>query len=106
SWDVEDTSILSGVRPLRRAGVAPGRYRFDVSGPVPRRPDVLVRQDPFHLVPVVDSGADATFCCNMGNCLLRVYGRVSLDQAVNTGRLDIEGNREQTFFFHTLFQGV
>ena len=85
---------------------APVRYRFDVSGPVPIRQDVLVSQDSFHLVPVADIGADVTFRCNTGDYILLVYGRLPLDRAVDTGRLEIEGNREQAFLFNTLFQGV
>ena len=85
---------------------APVRYRFDVSGPVPIRQDVLVSQDSFHLVPVADIGADVTFRCNTGDYILLVYGRLPLDRAVDTGRLEIAGNREQAFLFNTLFQGV
>jgi uncharacterized protein (TIGR03083 family) len=85
---------------------APVRYRFDVSSPVPIRQDVLVSQDSFHLVPVADIGADVTFRCNTGDYILLVYGRLSLDRAMDTGRLEIEGNREQAFLFNTLFQGV
>jgi uncharacterized protein (TIGR03083 family) len=85
---------------------APVRYRFDVSGPAPLRQDVLVSQDSFHLVPVADSGADVTFRCNTGDYILLVYGRLPLDRAVDTGRLEIAGNREQACLFPTLFQGV
>jgi hypothetical protein len=35
-----------------------------------------------------------------------VYGRLPLDRAMDTGRLEIEGNRAQAFLFTTLFQGV
>ena len=85
---------------------APVRYRFDVSGPAPLQQDVLVSQDSFHLVPVADVNADVTFHCHTGNYILLVYGRLPLDRAVATGRLRIEGNREQASLFPTLFQGV
>jgi hypothetical protein len=85
---------------------APVRYRFDISDPVPIRQDVLVSQDSFHLVPVADIGADVTFRCRTGDYILLVYGRLPLDQAVDTGRLEIAGSREQALLFHTLFQGV
>jgi len=55
---------------------------------------------------VADIGADVTFRCNTGDYILLVYGRLPLDRAVDTGRLEIEGNREQAFLFNTLFQGV
>ena len=67
---------------------------------------MLVTQDNFHLVPVADIGADVTFHCNTGDYILLVHGRLPLDWAVDTGRLEIEGNRAQAFLFNTLFQGV
>jgi len=85
---------------------APVRYRFDVSGPAPLRQDVLVSQDSFHLVLTADSVADVTFHCRTGDYILLVYGRLPLDRAVDSGRLEIEGNREQAGLFPTLFQGV
>ena len=85
---------------------APVRYRFDVSGPAPLQQDVLVSQDSFHLAPVADIGADVTFRCNTGDYILLVYGRLPLGRAVDTGRLEIAGNRDQALLFNTLFQGV
>jgi hypothetical protein len=85
---------------------APVRYRFDISDPVPVRQDVLVSPDSFQIVPVADSSADVTFRCRTGDYILLVYGRLPLDRAVDTGQLEIEGNREQAFLFTTLFQGV
>jgi uncharacterized protein (TIGR03083 family) len=85
---------------------APIRYRFDVPGPVPVRQDVLVSQNSFQREPVTDRGADVTFRCTTGDYLLFVYGRLRLDQAVDTGRLEVEGNRQQAALFTTLFQGV
>jgi uncharacterized protein (TIGR03083 family) len=85
---------------------APVRYRFDVTGPVPIRQDVLVSQDSFQVVPVADIGTDVTFRCHTGDYILLVYGRLPLDRAVDTGRLEIEGNREQALLFTALFQGV
>ena len=85
---------------------APIRYRFDVSGPVPIQQDVLVSQDSFQREPVTNRGADVTFRCTTGNYLLLVYGRLPLDRAVDTGRLEIVGNRAQASLFNTLFRGV
>jgi len=85
---------------------APVRYRFDVSDPAPVRQDILVSQDRFQIEPVTDSGADVTFCCHTGDYILLVYGRLPLDRAVDTGRLELEGNRGQALLFNTLFQGV
>jgi hypothetical protein len=84
----------------------PVRYRFDVSGPALLRQDVLVSQESFQLVPAADVSADVTFHCHTGNYILLIYGRLPLDRAVATGRLEIEGNRELASLFPTLFQGV
>jgi len=92
-------------RPVPHLAV-PMRYRFDVPGPVPVRQDVLVSQDSFQREPLTDRGADVTFRCTTGDYLLFVYGRLRLDQAVDTGRLEVEGNRQQAALFTTLFQGV
>jgi len=84
----------------------PVRYRFDASGPAPVRQDILVSQDRFQIEPQTDTGADVTFCCTTGDYILLVYGRLPLERAVDTGRLEIAGNREQALLFNTLFQGV
>ena len=86
--------------------IAPIRYRFDVSGPVPVRQDLLVSQDSFQRESVTDRGADVTFRCTTGDYLLLVYGRLPLDRAVDTRRLEIAGNRAQASLFNTLFRGV
>src|SRR5262245_60982017 len=85
---------------------APIRYRFDVPGPAPVQQDVLVSQDGFRSEPVTDRKADVTFRCTTGDYLLLVFGRLSVEQAVDTGRLEIAGNRQQASLFTTLFQGI
>jgi uncharacterized protein (TIGR03083 family) len=85
---------------------APIRYRFDVSGPVPLQQDMLVSQDRFQREPTTAVRADVTFRCHTGDYILFVYGRLPLDQAVDTGRLVLEGNRAQAVLFTTLFRGV
>jgi uncharacterized protein (TIGR03083 family) len=85
---------------------APVRYRFDVSGPAPVRQDVLATQDEFRIEPVTAIHADVTFRCSGGTYLLFVYGRLPLEQALRTGLIEIEGDREQATLFNTLFQGV
>ena len=85
---------------------APIRYRFDISGPAPIQQDVLVSQDGFRIEPVTDRSADVTFRCTTGDYMLLVYGRLSLDRAADTGRLEITGSRAQAGLFPALFQGV
>jgi hypothetical protein len=67
---------------------------------------VQVSQDGFAVEPVTGQEADVTFRCMMGDYLLLIYGRLHLDQAVDTGRLTIEGNRRHAALFTVLFQGI
>jgi uncharacterized protein (TIGR03083 family) len=85
---------------------APVRYRFEVSRPVPVRQDVLVTQDGFHVESVTDTDADVTFRCTTRDYILFVYGRLPLDRAIHTGRLEIEGDHQQASLFSTLFLGI
>jgi uncharacterized protein (TIGR03083 family) len=85
---------------------APIRYRFDVSGPAPIQQDVLVSQDGFRIEPVTERSADVTFRCTTGDYMLLVYGRLPLERAADTGRLEIAGNRAQAALFTALFRGV
>jgi uncharacterized protein (TIGR03083 family) len=85
---------------------APIRYRFDVSGPAPVQQDVLVTQDDFRIETVSATPADVTFRCSAGTYLLFVYGRLPLGRGLETGLMEIEGDREQASLFTTLFQGV
>jgi uncharacterized protein (TIGR03083 family) len=85
---------------------APIRYRFNISGPVLVRQDVVVSQDGFSIEPIADVGADITFRCSTGNYILLIYGRLNQDKAMDTGRLEVEGDRQQAGLFNTWFQGV
>jgi uncharacterized protein (TIGR03083 family) len=85
---------------------APVRYRFDVSRPVPVRQDVLVTQEGFHVESVTNTDADVTFSGTTGDYMLLVYGRLPLDQAIHTGRLEVAGDRQQASLFSTLFLGI
>jgi uncharacterized protein (TIGR03083 family) len=85
---------------------APIRYRFDVFGPATVQQDVLVTQDAFRIEPVTAAPADVTFHCSAGTYLLFVYGRLPLEQALRTGLMEIDGDREYASLFNTLFQGV
>ena len=84
----------------------PLRYRFDIHGPAPVRQDVLVGQDGMQIMPMTAASPDVTFRGSTGNYLLLVYGRLPLERAEATGRLKIEGSREQADLFPILFQGV
>lgn len=85
---------------------APVRYRFEVSGSAGMQQDIWVTQDGFHLEPATATAADVTLRCDAGTYLLFVYGRIPLEQALQTGRMEVEGDRELASLFTQLFQGV
>ena len=84
---------------------APMRFRFEVAGPVPLRRDVLVTGDSYQTESAGATDADVVFRCDTGNYILVTCGRLSVDRAVATGRLVVEGRRDQAANFHTWFRG-
>lgn len=111
-WE-ESLPVLVGKVPrwrrtAFRAGLelpTPIRFRFDVSGPVPVREDVLVTGDGFRVEACGDNQPDVTFRCNTGNYILLIFGRLDLEVASDAGRLVIEGARDRAAHHTTWFQG-
>ena len=83
----------------------PARFRFEVSGPVPVRQDVVVNNDSFQTEPAVEGRADVIFRCNTGNYILLIYGRLSVAEGLTSGRLSIDGSRKRATHFTSWFQG-
>lgn len=84
---------------------APTRFRFDVSGAAPIVMDVVVDGENFQIEPWGGAQADAVFHCNSGDYILLIYGRMSMEQGVGSGRLKIEGSPERAADFTRWFQG-
>ena len=84
---------------------SPGRYRFDISGPVPVQEDVLVNGDGFRTEPPTGDQADATFQGNTGNYILLIYGRLDVGRAIESGRLSISGGQDRASDFTAWFRG-
>ena len=84
---------------------APVRYRFEVTGVAPVKPDVVVAAEGYAIEPISDTPGNVTFNCNSSECVLLIYGRLDLDQASATRDLRIEGNREQVAKSQHLVQG-
>ncbi len=84
----------------------PTRYRFEVSGLVPVRQDIVVDDDGFRTeFPTVDS-ADVTFRCTAGNYILLIYGRLDPVGPTVSRRLSVEGSQERAADFAQWFQGL
>jgi maleylpyruvate isomerase len=96
--------LTSSFRPVPEL-TAPRRYRFDTSGAFTVQQDVVVSQDGMRLEAMTTQPADVTFRGTTGNALLLIYGRLTLERAVEAGRLAILGERSQAALFSTLFQG-
>ena len=84
---------------------APVRYRFDISSPVPVQEDVEVTRETFLIQPVSGAAANVTFRCNTGNYILLIYGRLSPQKGVASGRLTIEGSQAEADNFAAWFKG-
>ncbi|PKB79449.1 MAG: hypothetical protein BZY88_13495 [SAR202 cluster bacterium Io17-Chloro-G9] len=83
----------------------PTRFRFDISGPVPIKEDLLVTGDDYQVEPSGGNQADVTFQCNTGNYILLIFGRLNLEEALTGGRLAIGGAKDRASEFTTWFQG-
>lgn len=83
----------------------PVRIRFDVTGPVRIHEDIVVKNDSYQTEAAGSGPGDAVFHCDTGNYLLLIYGRLTIDQAVASGRLTLEGTPVGAADFLAWFQG-
>jgi len=85
---------------------APVRYRFLVTGPGPKKPDLVVAGDTIRMEDAGAARPNVTFHCNTGTYVLLVYGRLNLDTAMAAGRLVVDGDRELAGSFTQWFRGI
>jgi uncharacterized protein (TIGR03083 family) len=85
---------------------APVRYRFEVTGAVPRRVDIVIEGDHAHIADATDTPASVTCHCDMETYVLVMYGRLSLAAASGAGRLRIEGEQASVAAFAQWFNGA
>ncbi len=111
-WD-EPLAHMIGMVPrwLRTAFIAnqdmptPVRYRFDISSPVEVHEDILVTGAAYQASPSGAAPADAILRGSTGNYLLLLFGRLQVEQAVATGRVNVEGSLDQAKNFNAWFPG-
>ena len=111
--DEEPLALMAGRVPRwLRTAFSPGlglpvpvRYRFDVSGPVAIKEDVVVNANEFQIENPGSGDADTVFRCNTGNYILLIYGRLDVNQASRNGRLEITGSIERAVNFTAWFKG-
>lgn len=78
---------------LNFAPAGPVRYRFSVTGPVPRTHDIVVEDNICRMEPAGTSVADVTLRRDTDTFVLLMYQRLPLDTATGSGRLTVEGDR-------------
>ena len=70
------------------------RYRFKVGDWPEPISDILIKEDDFSRVEPVDTGVTATLACDVDSFLLLHFGRFKFRQAMESGRLEAEGDTE------------
>ena len=69
----------------------PGRYRWEVAQVAPRRYDIVGEDGAYRIMPASEAVADVTFRGDTETFVLVLYGRLTLESALATGRLRTEG---------------
>jgi uncharacterized protein (TIGR03083 family) len=96
--------VLFSFRPGAKLR-APLRYRFAVTGVVPAHHDIVVEGDQARMEPTGAVEAAVTFHCDTETFVLLMYGRLSPEGAIATGRVGTEGDQRLIAPFGTWFQG-
>jgi uncharacterized protein (TIGR03083 family) len=92
-----------------RPGAPLGRplvYRWEISGSNPHRFDLMVLGDSFRIQPPVAGVADVVVKCSADAYVLLVYGRLTAQEGVASGRLAIDGEAELMRRFESWFKGL
>jgi hypothetical protein len=82
------------------------RYRFEVTGPVPLRADIVVEGDRVGLEEPGESAADATLRCGTETFILLMYGRITPAAALGPECLSVEGDHRLADQFSRWFRGI
>ena len=72
----------------------PVRYRFELTGAVPSRHDIVVEDGTARMQPAETSAPDVTFRCDTETFVLLAYERITLAAALADGRIVVEGDRK------------
>ncbi len=70
------------------------RFRFSLTGTVSGSYDIVVGEGAARMEQTGPEQAAVIFSCDAEMLVLLAYGRISLDQALNSGRLTAEGDQE------------
>jgi len=72
----------------------PVRYRIELTGAVPSRHDIVVKNGKARMQPAEDAAPDVTFRCDSETFVLLAYERIKLAEGLADGRISVEGDRE------------
>ena len=67
----------------------PTRFRFALTGPVKGGYDIVVEDSKARMEPAGPNQAAVTFECDAETMVLLVYGRISLEEALSSGRISV-----------------
>jgi uncharacterized protein (TIGR03083 family) len=84
----------------------PVRSRWEVTGVVPGRYDIVGENGTCRIEPASATAAHVTFRGDMETCVLLIYGRLPLESARASGRLHMEGAPELIAEFEQWLRGT
>jgi uncharacterized protein (TIGR03083 family) len=99
---MERVPALRGFRPGAPLSL-PIRYRFVLTGPAASTQDILVEGARVRMEPTGHGQTSVTFHCDTETFILLIYGRVTHEAALASGRLRGEGNPQLITTFGQYF---
>jgi len=79
------------------------RYRWELTGAGARNSDVVVEGDKASMEPAGTGKADVAFRCDIGTFILIALGLLTIDNAIVTDRLTIQGDNRLALEFQRWF---
>ena len=96
--------VTRAFRPDARRS-RPIGYRFVVTGPLTTTTDIVLSPEGAHVVPIGQAEVDVRFRCEAEPYILVMFGRRSLEAAIATGAVMVEGDHGLAIAFGESFQG-
>ena len=90
---MESMPRLPQIQPQPRLS-SPLRYRLDVSDPIPFHGDIVIGGDKVQSEPVGANTPDMTFRCDTETFVLLMWGRLTYETSITSGRLLADGKNE------------